>query len=160
MKTILFVCTGNTCRSSMAEGIFRDMIKKRNLENVIKVESAGVYAATGQPASPQAIDAMKNKAIDISSHKARQLTKEMLQNADLILTMTKSHKRSILGMDESLKQKTYTLTEYAYKDLENHADILDPYGLPVEEYEKSLIDIEKALKNVIDKLYKKIKEEL
>lgn len=144
----------------MAEGMFRDMIHNRNLENVIKTESAGIYASTGQPASPQALEAMGNKFIDISNHKARQITREMLQKADLILAMTKSHKRNILAMDESLKYKTYTLTEYAYKDLESHADILDPYGLPVEEYEKSLINIEKALINVIDKLYKKIKEEL
>ncbi len=160
MKTILFVCTGNTCRSSMAEGLFRDMVKNRGLQDELNIESAGVFAASGQPASSQAIEAMKRQSIDINSHRARQLTKEMIEKADLILTMTNNHKRAIISMDSEAAGKIFTLSEYAYEDKTKHTDIGDPYGFPVEEYEKSLMEIKNALINVIEKLTIKNGEEL
>ncbi len=160
MKTVLFVCTGNTCRSSMAEGLFRDMVKNRGLQDELNIESAGVFAASGQPASPQAIEAMKRQSIDINNHKSRQLTKQMIEKADLILTMTNNHKRAIISMDSEAVGKTFTLNEYAHENKSKHRDIMDPYGFPVEEYEKSLIEIKNALINVIEKLTEKNGEEL
>ncbi|WP_352419511.1 low molecular weight protein arginine phosphatase [Proteiniborus sp.] len=159
MKTILFVCTGNTCRSSMAEWLFRHMVEEQGLQDEINIESAGVFAATGESASLQAIEAMEKHSIDISSHKSRQLTKEMLDKADLILAMTNRHKRAIATISNNAIDKTFTLTEYAYKDKGKHDDIMDPYGFPVEEYEKCLIEIKKALINVMEKLTEKNEEE-
>ena len=155
---ILFVCTGNTCRSSMAEGLFRHMIIENGLEDEINVESAGVYALSGESASNQAIEAMRKQSIDISNHRSRQLTKEMIENADLILTMTNSHKKAILSMDNRAREKTYTLTEYAYGEGRN-TDIMDPYGAPVQVYEKSLIEIKNALIKILEKINIKNKEE-
>ncbi|WIV12203.1 low molecular weight protein arginine phosphatase [Proteiniborus sp. MB09-C3] len=159
MRTILFVCTGNTCRSSMAEGLFRDMINKKGLQKEFNVESAGVFAATGESASSQAIEAMERQSIDISDHKSRQLTKEMIDNADLILAMTNDHKRAIISINDKSIHKTFTLTEFAYENMEKHRDIRDPYGAPVEEYEKSLMEIKNALINIIEKLAEKNEEE-
>lgn len=143
----------------MAEGLFRDMVKKQGLQDEINIESAGIFAAPGEPASLQAIEAMERQSIDISGHKSRQLTKEMLDRADLILAMTKNHKRAIASISSKSIHKTFSLTEYAYEDKGKHTDIRDPYGFPVHEYEKSLIEIKNALINVLEKLTKKNEEE-
>lgn len=114
MKTILFVCTGNTCRSSMAEGVFRKMLEEAGEETKgIKVISAGTSAMKGQRASKQALQVMQEKHIDLHQHRATTLTKALIQEADLILTMTRNHKEQVLAMDTAAEGKTFTLKEYA-----------------------------------------------
>lgn len=105
---ILFVCTGNTCRSSMAEYIFNDLIEDESYE----VQSAGVSAREGETVSPQAEQVMAEKGIDISEHEAQELTEELIIEADLILTMTHQHKKSILNMFPKNKEKVFTLKEF------------------------------------------------
>lgn len=157
---ILFVCTGNTCRSPMAEGIFKDMLKKNNIEN-IKVSSAGISVFPGEHANEKAIAVLKEKGINIEEHRASQLSDE-IDNADLILTMTSGHKKIIA---DYFKNKTgepstrlFTLKEFAAKISEERLtdpDIHDPYGLSYKMYEKSRDEIEKELNKIlrnIDKL--------
>ena len=139
---ILFVCTGNTCRSPMAEGTFKDMLKKNNIAN-INVSSAGISVFPGEHANENAIAALKEKGIDIEEHRAKQLTDE-IKKADLILTMTLGHKKVIA---DYFKHKTgepplglFTLKEFAaIVSAENliTADINDPYGLNYKMYIKS-----------------------
>ena len=150
MKTILLICTGNTCRSSMAEAILKDML--RNSETItedIRVLSAGIWAIEGQGASPHSIEVLKNKNIDLSNHRSRPLTRELIEESDLILTMTGNHKRQILNAMPKAKDKVFTLKEFAEED---NLDISDPYGQSIEVYSSTAEEIEKALKKVISKL--------
>ncbi len=111
-------CTGNTCRSSMAEGIL-----KRKLEHTLGgrgrfcVTSAGLSAFDGSPASDEAIRVMKEKGIDIASHRAKSVSREMVNDADLILVMTLTHKRTVLDRFPDAQGKVFTLKEYVSKDL-------------------------------------------
>ncbi|WP_202707393.1 low molecular weight protein arginine phosphatase [Sporosalibacterium faouarense] len=153
MKDILFVCTGNTCRSSMAEALFKDMISEVDNDlGDVKVHSAGVFAVEGQGASPQAVEVMEARGIELSDHKSKMITKELIKQTDLILTMTLRHKNLVLDIDSEAKNKVYTLKEYAYSGDEGLLDITDPFGQTVERYEETAKEIKEALKKVLDKL--------
>lgn len=152
LKTILFVCTGNTCRSSMAEIMFREMLKDIE-DNEFRVISAGTWAIKGNNASDNAVKVMKEKNLDLSKHSSTPLTKKIVDEADLILTMTTNHKRQILDIIPEAKGKVFTLKEYAGY---NSPDISDPFGGNIEIYRETAKEIEEALKRVIQKIPKEI----
>ena len=116
MKRILLVCTGNTCRSPMAEALFRSMAQAENVD--VEVRSAGVYAVDGMPMSENAAQVLREKGVDPGSFRSSQLTGEMVQWADTILTMTSRHKRQLLEMHPEAAEKTFVLKEYAGIDPE------------------------------------------
>ena len=143
---ILFICTGNTCRSPMAEGLLKDMAEKKGIE--LNVTSAGIFAFDGEEVSRDAVDAMKEEGIDISQHRARIIHKDLVESADLILTMSRYHKMELLRKYDFLKGKVYTLKEYAYGREE---DISDPFGMGIGAYRKAREEIKEALREIIDK---------
>lgn len=128
MKRILLVCTGNTCRSPMAEAMLRRMAAYRRI--TLAVRSAGVSTMDGMPISVPALESLRKREIEHTGT-SRALTLEVVDWADLILTMTSSHKRSLLQWFPQAVDKTYTLKEFAYQDeqlLEDIAELEKLYG--------------------------------
>lgn len=144
---ILFVCTGNTCRSPMAAGLMNKVAVEKNLD--VRIESAGLFANEGENASSEAIIAMHSFGVDLTGHHAQMINEELIEKSDLILTMTPAHKMVFEGV---AGDKTYTLCEYAGID----GDIDDPFGGDVDDYIKTAEEIQKAVLNVA----KRIEEEL
>ena len=140
---ILFVCTGNTCRSAMAAVIMDDIAQKKNLN--ILIDSAGIFAYDGESASDNAVMVMNEYGIDLSAHRAKMLTSEIIDMADLILTMTNSHKQMIKN---TAPDKIFTLYEYIGKD----GDVADPYGSDTDEYRRSAQQLYEALTELSNKL--------
>lgn len=116
---LLFVCTGNTCRSAMAEPLMRRRLEGEGLAGKWEVRSAGVAAYAGQSASQGAREVLLSRGVDGESHKATQLDAETVKWADLILTMSQSHKRAILERHIEALDKTFTLKEFVDDDPEH-----------------------------------------
>ncbi|WP_336822813.1 low molecular weight protein arginine phosphatase [Sporosarcina sp. USHLN248] len=144
---IYFICTGNTCRSPMAEAILRS----QKLEG-IHVRSAGIYATDGEPISDNAKTLIEESDMPYTSV-SRSVTAEELSWADLILTMTESHKRTLLHAFPEAAGKTYTLKEFSLPNEEG--DVHDPYGGDLSTYRHTF----KELQTLIDLLKKKLMED-
>lgn len=137
-KEILFLCSGNTCRSPMAEGILNNIAKEEELS--VCAVSAGLFAVSSVP-SEFAILAMHEIGIDITAHRAQQLTAEIASKADRILTMTKSHAQMVELYFPQYKDKVCTLSEWAEED----ADVPDPYGGSIEKYRSCRDEIKRLI---------------
>jgi len=149
LEKILFVCTGNTCRSSMAESIFNDLTK--NDESIkAKAESAGTEAFDGMPANDKAIETLKTRGIDMNAHKSRRINAKIVDENDLILTMTRLHKLQIQTLYPQVKGKVFTLKEYAGD--EETPDIADPFGHTPSVYIRCADELEVAIRAVLERL--------
>lgn len=149
---ILFVCSGNTCRSPMAEAWLRNIIQNGECgkDSNITVSSAGLFAEDGEVASQGAIRAMKRRGIDISSHRARVVSEELLNEADLILCMSAGHCEA-LEYSVGKEKKLMTLRGLAYGDEGPHASIVDPFLGDDEVYEVACVEICEAINTIISK---------
>lgn len=148
MKRILFVCTGNICRSPLAETLLKRALHERAVEEV-SVESAGTGAWDGAPASEGAYLVALERGLDLSSHRARLLTREIVEDASLILTMARHHRARVHELGG--EGRVHVLGEYVGKNGEE-AEVGDPFGGDLEVYRDTCAELEALIATVADRL--------
>jgi len=140
---VLFVCTGNTCRSPMAAAMFTDLIEQAGKAGA-KAFSAGISAYPGMPASPEAIRVMDERGIDIGDHRTRLLTPDLIEEADLILCMSRGHLAAVRAL--SAGDKAWLLSGYAAGE---NVDIEDPFGRGIDAYRACAAQLHAYLSQVV-----------
>ena len=140
---IVMVCTGNTCRSPMAEGLFRRLWKDAGEPFPVEVKSRGVATVPGLPASKEAIQAMTNKGVDISTHLSEPISSRDMAEADLVIAMTSAHKQMLLSRYSEFGHKIRTLSELLPGVLSG--DVTDPFGQSQAVYDDTSDILEKSL---------------
>ncbi len=146
---IMFICTGNICRSAMAHAMLLKKAKEQNKN--IEVYSCGIWAQTGDVPTYEGREVMKDYGIDISSHRATNIINSDIENMDVILCATYNHKRNVISMYPELKEKIFTIKEYAGYP-ENDLDISDPWGYGLDVYKKCAKEIEKCIEKILEKV--------
>jgi len=160
INTVLFVCTGNTCRSAMAEGIFKKMLKERAEDNTrLNIISAGIFALPGISPTSEAISVMFEQGIDISQYHAQELQEELIKKVDVILVMTNEHKEYIhkefpFAQNKTFLLKKFTLNNKSECNQNNEKDyeIIDPIGRKIEFYRIVARELKKNLEKILDKI--------
>lgn len=182
MTCILVVCTGNICRSPIAEGILRDELQRRLGDDAPEVISAGVSGWDGSPATPEAVVAANERGTDISGHVARRLSRRDVDRADLILCMAAEHREEVLRAAARASERTFTLKELVrlletrpaesgadltwtervraanqlrvsgFRGNPNDEGISDPLGLPLESYRAVAWEIDEWIRRLVEGL--------
>jgi protein-tyrosine-phosphatase len=145
---ILFVCTGNTCRSALAAALARRVADERGLRT-IEIGSAGTSALDGQPASDGALLVGIERQLDVTDHRARQLTPELVRRADLILVMGPHHLERVEALGGA--GKAYLLTDFASRTSEGRA-VSDPFGGDLDGYRATVDDLDAEIRRAVDRL--------
>jgi protein-tyrosine phosphatase len=148
-KRILFVCTANICRSPMAAAMFNALAEERGL--AYRAESAGVAALTDEDIAPNARVALDEVGIYAEDHRARQVSEEMLEETDLVLTMGPRHVAALRRLVGDLRGKVYTLPQYAL-GASGEEGIPDPYGHTMTAYRASVRQILGCVEGVVERL--------
>jgi len=155
MKHVLFICTGNICRSPMAEGLFRDLVKGRK---DIAVGSAGIGAVSGQLPSVHSVEVMDELGIDINGVRSRPITPEMVRRSDFIFCMTYGHLDSMLLLFPEAADKTFLVREFENEVPVIAREIPDPIGACRDTYRHCRDQIAKALPRLLDFILSAIPE--
>lgn len=145
---ILVVCTGNTCRSPLGEALLRAVADERG-HNGLEVRSAGTSAMDGAPASEGSYLVALEHGLDLSAHRARPLTRDLVQQADLVLTMSRRHLQRV--RDLGGESKAWLFSEFAQAG-DADAEIPDPVGLGMDAYRETYVRLRELAGGVLDRL--------
>lgn len=147
IKTVLFVCTGNSCRSVMAEGLLRKRLKELGKDG-IKVMSAGIAAIDSYPPTDATIEVMGGEDVEMSGFRSKRLTANLVKKADIILVMQSMHKEEVIKLVPEAASKTYLLKEYGSSGRPGDINVPDPIGRPLDDYRKCLDLIKKEIERI------------
>lgn len=153
MKKILFICTGNLCRSPLAEGILKKKLEEKGMDGFAAL-SAGIHSLTGEPAAELAVQVAALRGVSLSKHVAHQVTRSMLEGTNLVIAMESYHLqrcRAILGDAE---RKCHLLTDFGPPEIRGR-DIRDPYGQAFETFLATYDEIERCVDGLVEHLLKR-----
>lgn len=139
MRSVLFVCSANICRSPMAEGLMKALVKEKG--ETWRIESAGVWAMNRSPAVGNTLQVLRTRGIDLSRHISRQITFEMAEEFNLVLTMESNHQEALHAAFPELAGKVFMMTEM----IDKKVDVADPIGFPAVVFEQTAREIELIL---------------
>ena len=146
---IMFICTGNICRSAMAKALLLKMAKEQNKN--VEVYSSGIWAEEGDRPTNEAIEVMNDYGIDLRPHRATNIRNSEIEKMDVILCATINHKMNVIEMYPKLKDKIYTIKEYAgYRN--DDLNINDPWGYGINIYKKCAKELEESIEIILKKI--------
>jgi protein-tyrosine-phosphatase len=145
---VLFVCTGNTCRSPLAEALLKEALANRGADQVT-VSSAGTGAWDGAPVSEGAYLVGLEHGLDLSNHRAQLLTRELVKSADLILTMSAHHRARVAELGG--EDKVHVLGEYAGRE-EGRSEVTDPFGSDLASYRQTYDELQDLIGGVVSRV--------
>ncbi len=148
MKKLIFVCSGNTCRSPLAGGIAKQIFPDKLLQT-IQISSAGTSAVNGLGASELAIETARKNGIDITGHKTRLLTRSLILGADMIVAMTEQHRFAVGALEPSASAYTYIAGEFLNVD---GGEIDDPIGCGRDAYERTFNRLKECILSLSERL--------
>jgi protein-tyrosine phosphatase len=143
MKTILFVCTANMCRSPMAEGLMQRKLEREGHADEFRAASAGVWTMDGRPATQSAILVMTEMGVDIRQHRSRVITEAIMDEAALVLVMTHHHGEALRAEFPARARHVRLFSEM----VGNNYDIEDPVGGTMLDYEETALELEAIIEN-------------
>ncbi len=148
IKHILFVCTGNICRSPFAEGLLKKLMQKKGLDDIV-IDSAGLLALPGNSASGLAQKVAAEYDVDLSGHIAKSVKKNIVDGSDLILVMENSHAKDLLHAFPEAEDKVFLIRRFARFGSRDRG-IADPYGLNYEAYRFCFLDIQDCVSGLAE----------
>ena len=151
---ILFICTGNTCRSPMAQAAMT-VITEKERPDLTSIASAGIAATDGYPATDHAREAVKIWNGDLSEHSSQLITEELIEAADLIFGMTSQHVYAILAKSEKAAGKTWLLKNFPDPSPDGEG-VDDPIGGPLDRYNETFVEIGECLGRILPEIVKRI----